>query len=204
MTSLSIARAAASRRALLAFGTCALLAAAATLQPAGAQDRSYRDQLEACRSGATYQTRDACLAEARAARAAQRSGRLETYGGFAANALARCNAYREQEDVLACRARVMGLGEVTGSVAGGGLLREFEYQVPASAAQADSASAASPGMTGQSERAMGAGAAPRSEQMPQSRLAPDHPAARMARPPEPVEPLKPILPTTPAFPMYEK
>lgn len=208
MTSSISPRARHARRSLLAFSACALLAAGATAQPAGA-DRSYREQVQACRSGTTYQTREACLAEARAARAARQSGRIETYGNHAANALARCNAYREQEDVLACRGRVMGLGQVTGSVASGGLLRQYEYLVPAPEAQAGAPSATDRDSPSRQQRAMGAGPSSARDPRPgsaagASRLAPDHPAARMARPPQPVEPLEPILPTTPAFPMYEK
>lgn len=188
-------------RGLFAFSTCALLALAAVAQPAGTDRAGYREQLQACRSGNTYQSREACLEEARAAHAARQRGRLDSYGNHAANALGRCNAYREQEDVLACRARVMGMGGISGSVAGGGLLREYAYEVPASAAPPRASDAASQNEPGRSPSTMGAGPA---AEPSLSRLAPDHPAARMVRPPGPVEPLKPVLPTTPAFPMYGK
>lgn len=184
-------------RGLFAFSACALMALAAVAQPAGTDRAGYREQLQACRSGDTFQSREACLEEARAAHAAQQRGRLDTYGNHAANALVRCNAYREQEDVRACRARVMGMGQVSGSVAGGGLLREYEYEVPASEPRA----AASEANQGEPRRSSAMGAGPATSPSA-SRLAPHHPAARMVRPPEPVERLTPDTPTTPAFPMY--
>ncbi|TFZ01219.1 hypothetical protein [Ramlibacter rhizophilus] len=169
-------------RGFIAFGATALLAVAATAQVTSSGTMTHREQMAACRSGATYQDRERCMAEVQAAQAARSQGRIDTYGQYAANALARCNIYREQEDVLACRGRVMGLGEITGSVTGGGLLREYEYLVPAPAAS----EAGQP--AGASSSAMGAGAAEPRTQM---------------RPPEPVQPLRPILPLEPAFPMTE-
>ena len=47
-----------------------------------------------------------------------------------ANAVARCAAL-PAADRDACVARMQGQGEVTGSVAGGGLLRELVQMVPA-------------------------------------------------------------------------
>lgn len=165
------------RRGLLAFCATTLVAVAATAQVVGGQNLSLREQLEACRSGATYQTREACIAETRAAYAARQRGGIQTYGDHAAHALARCNIYRVDEERLACRARVMGLGEVSGSVAGGGLLRRYEYLVPAEP-DARRGPAADP-------RSMGAAPSPGA-------------AVRE------IEPLQPILPLSPAFPMYPK
>jgi len=54
---------------------------------------------------------------------------------YQANALARCNVL-QGDDKAACQARMMGHGQVTGSVAGGGLLRQLEVvQVPPGATQ---------------------------------------------------------------------
>lgn len=176
------------RRALIAFAGTALLAIAATVQVSTARaqvtdDMSLQQKLQACRSGNTYQSRESCIAEARAVNAARAQGQIQTYGNHAANALARCNIYRDEEGVLACRARVMGLGEVSGSVAGGGLLREYDYLVPADPARTPGAGQDTAQAAPQ-QQAMGAG------------------AALQARPPEPYKPLQPILQTSPAFPMY--
>jgi hypothetical protein len=54
---------------------------------------------------------------------------LDNAGGqFEANAQARCAALAG-EDKAACQARVLGFGNTTGSVAGGGVLREVETVV---------------------------------------------------------------------------
>jgi hypothetical protein len=120
--------------ALLAFGTASLMAVtAATAQVAGGQiDNSgdYRQEVKACQEGRTGQDRATCLREARQARAEKLRGRLDNAGSLQANALARCNVFKADEDRLACRERVAGSGENYGSVAGGGILREFSYEVP--------------------------------------------------------------------------
>jgi hypothetical protein len=45
------------------------------------------------------------------------------------NAMARCDVFKTEEDRRACHER-MRHGTVSGSVAGGGILREFTYQAP--------------------------------------------------------------------------
>lgn len=184
------------RRAWIAFGSTALLAVAATAQVVGLDNTTYRDQLEACRGGSTYQQREDCVREVRAAQAARQQGQLRDGSDHTANALARCEVYREQEDVQACRARVMGQGDVSGSVAGGGLLRQYEYTVPA-----EPRAGAAP-----AESTMGAGTPlpPLSPPAPESRLNPQHPAARMAPAPQRVEPSSPASIPGPVFPMYQK
>lgn len=86
-------------------------------------------EMRACQTGRTQQDRDTCMEEARNARAAQRRGELA--GGkepYTANALARCQPL-SGEYQAACQARVMGFGESSGSVAGGGVLRQVETVV---------------------------------------------------------------------------
>jgi hypothetical protein len=86
-------------------------------------------QLIACAAGQSPQGRKACVEEARAARAAARQGKLHKPGeDYAANALARCQPLTG-EYRAACQARVMGLGQASGSVAGGGILRWVETVV---------------------------------------------------------------------------
>lgn len=94
-------------------------------------DSSGDDQreLQACRSGRTQQSRDACLEEVRNARSALRSGNLAPPGeDYMANALSRCEPFAGH-DRAACEARVLGFGNTSGSVAGGGLLRWVETVV---------------------------------------------------------------------------
>lgn len=127
--------AARSRKSLVSFSAAALLAmTAATAQVAGwatGIDASgqYRSEVQACETGRTQQDRETCLREARNAKAEKQRGALDNAGArFDANKVARCDALAG-EDKAACQARMMGYGSTTGSVAGGGVLREVETVV---------------------------------------------------------------------------
>jgi hypothetical protein len=123
-----------SRKSLISFGVTALLAlGAATAQIATAGSAtgidntgSYQSEVQACLSGNTQQDQATCLKEARNAQADKRRGVLDTDGDLQANAMSRCQVFQLGEDRAACQARVMGMGSIEGSVAGGGLLRESE------------------------------------------------------------------------------
>jgi hypothetical protein len=125
-----------SRRSLLSFGGAAFLAmTAATAQMAapGATgidaSGNYQQEVQACASGATQQDRDTCLREARNARVEKDRGQVATAPGtFEANAQARCEALAGEEKA-ACQARALGYGSTSGSVAGGGVLRQVETVV---------------------------------------------------------------------------
>ena len=125
-----------SRKSLMSFGVAALLAVgAATAQVAttGATGidatGSVRSEMQACMSGATQQDRDTCMKEARNAAAEKQRGHLETYGAHDSHAMSRCDVHPAGEDRAACQARVMGMGQADGSVAGGGVLRQSETVV---------------------------------------------------------------------------
>jgi len=130
-----------SRKGLISFGVTALLAlGAATAQIAtaasinsidtGIDDTgNYQSEVHACLSGHTQQDQATCLKEARNARADKQRGVLDTEGDLQANAMARCDVFQAGEDKAACHARVMGMGNVEGSIAGGGLLHESETVV---------------------------------------------------------------------------
>ena len=124
-----------SRKSLVSYGVAALFAmTAATAQVASGTtgidaSGSYQHEVNACMTGQTQQDRDTCLREARNARADKQRGVLDNAGAqFQANATARCDALAG-EDKAACHARLLGYGERTGSVAGGGVLREVETVV---------------------------------------------------------------------------
>lgn len=119
---------------LLAFGAASLMAmTAAAAQVGSAIDNSgdYRQELKACQQGRTGEDRATCLREARNAHAEKQRGRLDTSGSLQANALARCNVFRAGDERQACEARVAGQGTSSGSVAAGGILREYAMTVPA-------------------------------------------------------------------------
>ena len=122
------------------FGLTALLAvSAATAQIATGTtgiDASGNTQREkaACHSGMTQQDYVTCMREATNAAAEKRSGKLDNAGAqFQANALKRCDVLKG-EDQIACQARMLGYGSTSGSVAGGGVVRQVEtVTVPAGA-----------------------------------------------------------------------
>jgi hypothetical protein len=126
------------RKSLLPFAAAALLAmTAATAQVAGGAagttgidaTGNYQSELQACRSGRTQQDVDTCLREARNAQAERRQGALaQPSTDLQSNAMSRCEPLTG-EDKAACQARVMGYGNTSGSVAGGGVLREVETVV---------------------------------------------------------------------------
>ena len=89
----------------------------------------YQKERAACMTGRTQQDQATCLRETNNAAAEKRRGRLDNQGGqFDANARQRCEVLTG-EDRSACEARVMGYGNASGSVAGGGVIREVETVV---------------------------------------------------------------------------
>ncbi|OOG39444.1 hypothetical protein [Polaromonas sp. A23] len=132
-----------ARRAASSLGVSLLLAAGAAFAqvPVTATGNTGIDasgdvqkERAACMAGRTQQDRDTCLREANNAAAEKRKGKLDNAGAqFGANARVRCEALKG-EDKSACEARVMGYGNTSGSVAGGGVIREVEtVVVPADA-----------------------------------------------------------------------
>ena len=122
-------------KGIAAFALTATLAmTAATAQIASGTtgiDATGNSQSEAnaCNSGMTQQDRETCLREVRNANAEKRAGKLGNSGGqFEANAVQRCDVLMGQ-DKIACEARVAGVGDAQGSVAGGGVIRESETVV---------------------------------------------------------------------------
>lgn len=126
-----------SRKSLFSFGAAALVSVAAaaaqvaTGAPTGAMldaSGSYQSEVQACRQGKTGEDEATCLKEARNAQADKKRGLLNSGTDYQANARARCGALAG-EDKAACEARMMGYGTVSGSVAGGGMIREVETVV---------------------------------------------------------------------------
>ncbi|WP_341906453.1 hypothetical protein [Polaromonas sp. YR568] len=113
------------------FALTTLMAMSATAQIASGTTGidatgNARSEMMACNTGATQQSRETCMTEVRNANAAKRAGKVDNANGeFSANALKRCDVF-QGEDLIACRARVTGQGQVDGSVAGGGAIRQVE------------------------------------------------------------------------------
>lgn len=175
------------------FGGAALLALGATMTPiAWAQlapgstgldtSGNSKSELAACNSGKTAQDRATCLTEVRRAQAARRSGKLENYGDFTANALKRCEVFKNPEDLAACRARVQQ-PTIEGSVTEGGILREAEIvtQTPGTPPPAGTmapGTTTEPGatMTPETTTAPGTTTAPENTMAPGTIMAPETPA----------------------------
>ena len=90
-----------------------------------------KSELATCNSGTTQQDRDACLREVRNASAEKRAGTLHNGGDYSANAMKRCDVFKESRDLADCRARVEAQAQIDGSVASGGVMRQSETVVPA-------------------------------------------------------------------------
>ena len=123
-------------KSLLAFSFAAFLALTATAQIASgttgidATGNSV-SEMAACNNGSSQESRQTCMTEVRNANAAKRAGQVDNANGqFDLNAMKRCDALTGQ-DKLACQARIVGFGTTSGSVAGGGVVREIEVLVPA-------------------------------------------------------------------------
>lgn len=125
-----------SRKGVLSFTGAALFALTAAaaqvaVAPAGAEldaTGNFQHEMQACMQGKTGQDRADCMKEARNAQADKKRGVLDSGTNYQANARARCTVL-SGEDRAACEARMMGYGSVSGSVAGGGVIREVETVV---------------------------------------------------------------------------
>ena len=133
-TSLSIRAVAVAVLAMA--GVCA---SAAT--PAGEVQSRYEQERARCLSGQSGQAQDTCLKEAVNAREAAMKGQLaDGDGKLNKNAKDRCDALTGDEK-RDCMSRVKGKSNTTesGSVKGGGIIRETTTIEPAPAASAASA-----------------------------------------------------------------
>lgn len=120
-----------------AVGICAILLGSSMVASAagpGIRDSQYSRELQACQDGRSGQDKDTCMTEARRALAARKKGALQTdtSATTAANARKRCEVMTG-DDKAACLARMDARGSTSGSVAGGGILREVVTPVAPSA-----------------------------------------------------------------------
>lgn len=103
--------------------------------PRASADATYRLDRAACLDVSSQHERSSCLREAAAVRDEARRGKVsggETPETRAQNALQRC-AKLPLDNRAICERMVRGEGNTSGSVAGGGVLRELETEVDAAA-----------------------------------------------------------------------
>ena len=119
-------------RLVVAIAACAAFAGVAAAQGATspAVTSATGDPYRACTDGTASEDRATCMKEAGAAKAEAQRGQLTNNGGnYDRNALQRCDALPGDQRE-ACRLRIMGAGTASGSVAGGGIVREVVIQDP--------------------------------------------------------------------------
>ena len=112
--------------ALFAGATPAWAAGQGLSQP----QATYEQERARCLRGQTQQDRTTCLKEAGASRDEARRGGLATplAADLARNATQRCEA-QPAADREACVQRILGAGSTSGSVEGGGQIRQTETPV---------------------------------------------------------------------------
>jgi hypothetical protein len=112
------------------FAASALLISTASIAAESTSAEAvYQRDRAACNSGQSSQDRATCLKEAGAARQEARRGRLDDgQAQFEQNRLSRCDRQPAQ-DRADCVRRMNGEGTTSGSVEGGGILRELVVPV---------------------------------------------------------------------------
>lgn len=123
-------------KGLAQIGLTALLALSGSMASAQIADGTTgidasgnaKSEMAACNSGKSPQARATCMTEVRNANAAKRAGKLGTDSDYAANAVKRCEVFKNPSDQEACKARLMNSKNAAGSIASGGVL--FEAEVP--------------------------------------------------------------------------
>ncbi|MDO8906513.1 hypothetical protein [Hydrogenophaga sp.] len=141
----------AGRLRLLAVGAAMLVASVASAQSGAGSARSsieatYQRDRAACMASDAQHERTSCLREAGAVRAeamrgARRGGESEEM--LTRNALERCKRQSGEQQAI-CERMVRGEGSTTGSVEGGGMIRELTIMEPARSVNPPPASGATP------------------------------------------------------------
>ncbi|MFN3496458.1 MAG: hypothetical protein ACK40L_18320 [Hydrogenophaga sp.] len=106
--------------------------------PRASIEATYQQDRAACLRSDAQHERSSCLREAGAARAEALRGRsagLDAPETWAQNAMQRCKR-QTGDNVAICERMVRGEGVLSGSVAGGGVIRELVTPIPAPAVEA--------------------------------------------------------------------
>jgi hypothetical protein len=115
----------ASLSLFIALATGGATAATKAPAPSDIAQSQYQKERARCLDGTSNQDRDTCLKEAGAALAEARRGTLGTdEGNYERNARERCTPLPDEER-SSCLARMRGEGTTSGSVQGGGVIREL-------------------------------------------------------------------------------
>lgn len=115
----------------IAFFLAALSGAHAAPPQTQGKGSNYSQERAVCDSITSPESKAACIREAGAAQQASRSGHLSSRdsGSYEQNGIQRCSSFREPSEQADCVSRVKS-DTTSGSVSGGGVLRETETTVP--------------------------------------------------------------------------
>jgi len=108
-----------------------LFAATLSMAATAFAQQNYQQERARCMDGTSGQEQRACLREAGAAVVESKRGGLTDSPDYQQNAMARCAAHTNAEERSYCERRMRGEGSVSGSVKGGGVMRELTVVVPA-------------------------------------------------------------------------
>lgn len=112
---------------LIALG---IMSGMAGMSHAADQNATIQKERADCMNGSSQQDRATCMREAGAAKQEAQRGNLRDGGDYRANASQRCAALPAAEKAD-CERRANGEGSVSGSVGGGGMVKELVTPVPA-------------------------------------------------------------------------
>jgi hypothetical protein len=116
--------------ATLLTAVCTAAALAASSEDLAAAKERYRQDMADCGSGRTSQDLATCRLEARNSLAHARHAKPgKSLAQYQQNALQRCQVHRG-DDRVDCEARVLDIGNVSGSVDSGGILRKSVREIP--------------------------------------------------------------------------
>jgi hypothetical protein len=107
-----------------------MLSGIAGASQAADQNATIEKERTDCMSGQSQQDRATCMREAGAAKQESQRGKLRDSGDYQTNASKRCDSLPAAEKAD-CERRAKGEGSVSGSVGGGGVVRELVTPVPA-------------------------------------------------------------------------
>ena len=110
-------------KGILLSAACALAFSTLVAAQGAGTRQTYLQDREFCNSGLSSQDRATCLREAGAA--AQEGPKGNLSDAAEANRFARCDNHKDPNDREYCIRRMKGEGTVSGSVDGGGLMREL-------------------------------------------------------------------------------
>lgn len=116
--------------ACTALMTLGMLGGISGASQAADQNATIQKERTDCMNGSSQQDRATCMREAGAAKQESQRGNLRDSGDYQANASKRCAALPAAEKAD-CERRANGEGSVSGSVGGGGVVRELVTPVPA-------------------------------------------------------------------------